>query len=238
MDYLTLRLQIASDIQKDIQLNTNLKMLRQKINAGTVIQKDLEDFSKIFGDSVSKYIKNYTSDGVESEFLSEFSNECLTPLYRQAQNTMLNVSKSAQEVKNKQSGIGMKAVDVKNDESRLVHINERFKEATSFDEVAFLTDSNVSRSVTRGAINDSLRANASAQSDAGLEILISRSDGGGCCDWCASMVGTYRSFDELPDNFWGVHRGCGCTIDYKVGRTSSKLSFKTREDGTMTKITE
>lgn len=238
MDYSALRLQITSDIQQDIQLNTNMKSLRQKINSGTVNQKDLESFSKVFGDSISKHVRKYTTDGVADEFLKEFSNECLTPIYRQAQTTMLNASKSAQAVKNKQSGIGMKPVDVDNDESRLIHINQRFEEATSFDEVAFLTESNVTRSVTRGAINDSLRANASAQSRAGLEILISRNDGSGCCNWCSSMVGTYTSFDALPDNFWGVHRGCGCTIDYKVGKTSSKLSFETKDDGTMTKITE
>lgn len=231
-------MQIASDLRQDIQLNANLKALRQKINSGIATYSDVDDFSKVLGDAVSKNMGRYIKDGVPSEYLTQFCDECLNPLYRQSQNTSIDASKAVQSIKNKKSGIGMKPVDVKPDESRLEHIKQRFEEATSYDEVAFLTDKNVARSITRGAVTDSIRGNAKAQSNAGLNVLISRSDGSGCCDWCSSVTGTFTSFDALPDGFWGIHRGCGCTIDYKVGKTSSKLSFETKEDGSITKITE
>ena len=71
-----------------------------------------------------------------------------------------------------------------------------------------------------------------------MNIRISRSDGSGCCDWCARVVGTYDSFDKLPDNFWGIHRGCSCVIDYRVGKTKSKIHFDTDENGKLSKVTE
>lgn len=236
MDYSTLKQQIINDIKEDS--NASSKALKKMIQDKTANYQTAAEYSKVFGDSISKNIGKSIAEGVPDDELGAFASEVLAPVYRQGQDTMLNACKNIQKIYNEEAGIELNPVDVKRDESRIEHIVERFEEAEKFDDVKFLINSNVARSITRGAVQDSIRANSKTHSDAGLKIRISRSDGSGCCDWCSSVVGTFESFDALPDGFWGVHRGCNCVIDYRVGNTRDRIRFDTDEHGNLSKVTE
>lgn len=236
MDYSTLKQQIVDEIVKSSAEDVNA--LRQLIKNKSANYQTVAEFSKVFGDTVSKCINKYTVEGITEEELAAFASKCLAPVYKSAQNTVLNACKRVQQLYNDQAGIGLKPVDVETDESRIQHIIERFNEASNYDEVEFLTNANVARSITRGAVQDSMRRNAKFHEDSGLNIRISRSDGSGCCAWCSTVVGTYDSFDALPDDFWLIHRGCSCVIDYKVGKTHDKIKYITWENGYREKVTE
>lgn len=236
MDYLTLKQQIADEIRQSPIASVNSKALRQMIQDGSANYQTVAEYSKVLGDVASKSIQRNIAEGIAEEELGAFAEECLAPVYRQCQKTILNACKGVQKIYNEQADIQLNPVDVPSDESRITHIVDRFNEAESFSDVEFLTNSNVARSITRGAVQDSIRSNASFQSKVGLEIKISRSDGSGCCDWCSSIVGTYDSFESLPSDFWKIHRGCSCVIDYRVGKTRDRLSFSTN-NGQLSKNT-
>lgn len=236
MDYSTLVKPICDEIIK--LSDKDFKALRKLINDKTASYQTVAEFSKVFGDTVSKCVNKYTIDGISEEELAAFASDCLAPVYKSAQNTVLNACKRVQQLYNDQAGIGLKPVDVETDESRIQHIIERFNEASNYEEVEFLTNANVARSITRGAVQDSMRRNAKFQEDSGLNIRISRSDGSGCCAWCSTVTGTYDSFEALPDDFWLIHRGCSCVIDYKVGKTHDKIKYITWENGYLEKVTE
>lgn len=235
-DYSTLKQQIINDIKEDSKSTS--KALKQMIQTETANYQTVAEYSKSFGESISKSIKKNIGEEIPAEELGQFATECLAPIYRQSQDTMLNACENVQKTYNKQAGIDLSPANVKQDESRIQNIIKRFEESDNFKDVAFLTESNVAKSITRGAVQDSIRENSKLQSDAGLKIRISRSDGSGCCDWCSSVTGTFDSFDALPEGFWGIHRGCNCVIDYRVGKTRNKISFNTDEKGNLTKITE
>lgn len=237
MDYSTLKLQIIDGIKQSPIAITNARALNQMIANGTANYTTVADYSKVLGDVASKSISRNITEDIESE-LEEFAVECLAPVYRQCQNTMLSACKNVQRIYNARAGIELNPVDVPRDESRIAHIIERFSGEETFDTLKFLTGADVARSITRGAVTDSIRANSKFQSEAGLKVLISRSDGSGCCDWCAGLVGTYDSFDKLPSDFWGIHRGCSCVIDYRVGKTKDRITFQTDKTGKISKATE
>lgn len=236
MDYSILKQQIVDDIKEDSRASS--QALKRLIKEEKANYQTAAEYSKVFGDSVSKSITKNIGEGIPDDELGEFASECLAPVYKQSQDTMLNACKSIQKIYNKQAGIELNPAEVKNDESRIQHIVERFDEAEKFEDVKFLTNANVARSITRGAVQDSIKSNSKMQSDAGLKIRISRSDGSGCCDWCSTVVGTFDSFDALPDGFWGIHRGCNCVIDYRVGNTKNRIHFETDEKGKLSKVTE
>lgn len=236
MDYSTLKQQIVDDIKEDSSASS--KALKKMVDDKTATYQTAAEYSKMLGDSISKSIEKNIADGVPEEDLGKFASEVLAPIYRQGQNTMLNACKSIQQNYNEDAEINLKPAEVKRDESRIQHMVERFEEAEKFEDVEFLTNANTTRSITRGAVQDSIRTNSKTHSDAGLKIRISRSDGSGCCDWCSSVVGTFESFDALPDGFWGIHRGCNCVIDYRVGNTRDRIRFDTDENGNLSKVTE
>lgn len=237
MEYSTLKQQIINDIKQSPIASTNAKALKQMIEDGSATYVDAAEYSKVLGDVVSKSITRNVAGEIAEEELGAFAEECLAPVYRSSQDTMLGACKNIQRVYNRQANLELNPVDVERDEDRILHIIERFKGDEPYDDLKFLINENVARSITRGAVQDSIRSNARFQSDAGLDITIARSDGSGCCDWCAGMVGTYDSFDKLPADFWGVHRGCSCVIDYRVGKTKNRISFVT-DSGKISKVTK
>lgn len=236
-DYSILKDKLLNELRHDIKLNAGYERLENKIKSGKVNYADVGEFSKSLGDSVAKKLEQYVAEGVAKEELEAFANEFLTPIYRDMQGSMLNACRTVQEIMNEEAGIGLNPVDVATDESRLKHIRDRFAEAEDFEDVRFLTEKNVSRSIARSSVSDSIKANSKAHEDAGLEIVLSRSDGSGCCDWCSGQTGVFHDFDELPDGFWQIHRGCSCVIDYRVGKTKTRLNYVTNDDGSLSKIT-
>lgn len=238
MDYSILKQQIAEEIKRSPRAITNSRALKLMLKNKTATYNTVAEYSKVLGDVASASIARNIAEGIADDELAAFAQECLAPIYRQCQDTMLNACTNVQTLYNEQAGISLKPVAVQRDESRIAHIIDRFNEAETFDAVKFLTNANVARSITRGAVNDSMKANSKFQSDSGLKTRISRSDGAGCCEWCATMVGTYDSVDKLPSDFWRIHRGCTCVIDYRVGKTNNRLSFKSNNNGRLEKVTE
>ena len=238
MDYSNLKQVILETIKEDPNAKANTKAFIRLIKNKYANYETAAEYSKMLGDVTAKAIEKNIIEGVSDEELLQFAQEVLAPVYTATQKTVLNACKSVQALYNEQAEVQLQPVDVKPDGSRITHIVDRFAEASNFDEVKFLINKNVARSITRGAVNDSMRSNAKAQSDAGLNVRISRTDGSGCCKWCSSLVGTYDSFDALPNDFWKIHRGCKCSIDYRTGKTKQKVYFKTDSKGKLEKVTE
>jgi len=63
------------------------------------------------------------------------------------------------------------------------------------------------------------QANASFRSRAGLDCRITRTGGAKCCDWCASVSGSFTT-SSAPDGIWGRHDNCKCSITYETRRGS------------------
>lgn len=233
MDYLTLKKQISSDIANDKQLNYIVKQLRYKLNNNTATYRDVVEFSKHLGNVTSSCIEKY---GIPEEMAGTYAEEVITPIFRQMQKTSISASKMVQQLLNDTNGIGLLPAEVATDESRLIHIVERFKEASDIKDVSFLVGADVAENIARSAVTDSLRANAKLLDDAGFESYVTRS-GSGCCAWCDSMLGTYP-INDVPKDFWRVHKSCTCSFDYKCKGKHSRITFSTSDDGIISKNTE
>lgn len=237
MDYSSLRQTIIDDVKSDETAKASSSALIRMIEGNVATYETATEYSKVLGDAVGNSIKKNIPQGVPDDELEAFATDCLSPVYRDSQRTMLKACQSVQQSINDKAGVIIKPVEVASDESRIEHIVERFKEAKSYDEVAFLTKNSVAQSITRGAVNDSIKANITSQQDAGLNVRIARRNNFNCCKWCESMVGEYTSLDDVPRDFWRIHKDCTCTIDYNVGKTRTQISFKTNKNS-LEKVTK
>lgn len=238
MDYSEIRDLIIKEIQTDKQLLTSFLAINKMIEDKTATYTALAEFSKVLGDRVGQnIIKNIIEDIPEGE-LTEFAEKCLAPIYKDMETTMLMLCNNVQFMQNAKAKIGLAPVNVQLDESRINNAVRRFAEAVDFASVKFLANSNTAKSIARNVVNESIKQNSEFQEKAGLNVLLSRSDNGGCCKWCKTVTGTFTSFEDLPVGFWAIHNGCGCTIDYKVGKTKSRLKFSTNENGKLKKYVE
>ena len=238
MDYSEIRDLIIKEIQTDKQLLTSFLAINRMIEDKTATYTALAEFSKVLGDRVGQnIIKNIIEDIPEGE-LTEFAEKCLAPIYKDMETTMLMLCNNVQFMQNAKAKIGLAPVNVQLDESRINNAVRRFAEAVDFASVKFLANSNTAKSIARNVVNESIKQNSEFQEKAGLNVLISRNENGKCCDWCKKVSGTFTSFEDLPVGFWAIHKGCSCTIDYKVGKTKSRLKFSTNENGKLEKYVE
>lgn len=233
-DFSSLKNQILDDIKQNKTVATSQQRINAQLKNGTANYKSAADFSKALGSAVGDSFKKNVTD-VANEELGQFARDVVAPVYSQEQKTMLSVCSKVQKQVNADADLDINPVEIKQDVSRIQHIIQRFEEASSFDEVSFLIGKNVAQSIARGAVNDSIEDNIDFQEDAGLQTLIVRTDGGGCCDWCASLCGEFHSREELPEDFWRVHRNCSCVIDYRVGKTKDKIKYITNKNGSLSK---
>ena len=222
---MTLKQKILNDIKTDKKALKDYKTIKSKIKNKTATYLDATNYSKSLGDAVSRHIKSNLNKDISTEELKEFAKSCLAPVYSNVQNTMISVCASVQQIYNDKAGIKLKPVEVKRDSSRINHIIDRFNDAEAFEDVEFLIGENVTRSIARGALTDCIMFNAIFHKDSGLKTIITRSDNGGCCEWCSGVAGTFNSYDNLPKDFWAVHRNCSCTIDYEVQKSNPKIRY-------------
>lgn len=232
-DYSDLKQQILNDIRKDSALKTDIGKFNQKIRDKSATYDDAVKLSKSIGDTTSKCLKA-SAVNVTNETLAEYAEEIIQPVYTALQSTSLSASKQVQAIFNDQVGIQMNPADVKPNASRIKHIVDRFKEASLFDDVSFLLGEAVAENIARGAVTDSLKENAKQYDAAGFETYVIR-EGSGCCAWCDEMTGKY-SLDELPNDFWRVHKDCTCSFEYKAKNTHTKITYSTNK-GVITKNT-
>lgn len=233
MDYSILMQNIQNDIKSDKQLNDITNQLIIKLRKNTATYNDVTEYSKHLGNVTSKYLMKY---GIPEEEIGIYAEEIVAPIYRSMQKTSITASKKVQQLLNDTNGIGIAPANVATDESRISHIVTRFKETSNIEDVSFLVGENVAENIARGAVTDSLKANAKQLDDVGFETYVTRS-GSGCCKWCDSMTGTYP-INDVPSDFWRVHKDCTCSFDYKCKGKNSRITFTTSDSGKLTKNTE
>jgi len=94
---------------------------------------------------------------------------------------------------------------------------------------------NLIKQKTIGAVDETIRKNAEAREEMGLEVSIVRtySDVGlragtkysEDCAWCLERCGEWDNYKDAYDaGCFERHPGCLCTIDYHVGKTHSVSS--------------
>lgn len=236
IDYSTLRQELIEEIKSDPKTRAAVQKMSKSIIDNTATYNDAYKLADVLGNTTGTALEKAVASLGEEE-LAELAAQVINPVYRNMQNTLLSAGRSVQSIFNDNNGLGVKPVNVKNDEDRLNNILKRFSEAENFEKVKFLTQPYVAENIAKSAVTDSVKRNADNFDRAGLEVEYIRSDGAGCCSWCSGIVGKYTK-DNLPSDFWRVHKGCNCTFEYKVGGTHTKIKYGTDKNGKLRKETE
>lgn len=236
MDYQSLSKTLQNNVSNDIRVTSEYGKVLRALKSNTATYKEVERFANVLGRVISVKVESVLPNIQDTE-IGLFAKHTLKPLYKNSQKTVLNVATQTQKSINKRNGIGVKCASVVSDQSRVDHIVTRFFEAEKLEDVRFLTEKNVLQNMMRGAVIDTIKANAEALERAGAQTIMSRYSSSGCCEWCDSVSGSYERGTE-PDGFWNVHTDCNCTIEYKCTFTGTydKVTFETHKNSKGKKI--
>lgn len=192
------------------------KLLALKGKKATHI--DSNEFAIELGTILSKaFIDNIEKDRLpDGRMYFNIANRVIKPNMKKNFDLIGDYSKEVQDELNRQSKISLKAIKPKINEEKIDNLVSKISDYEDFDKAKWLLDEpivNFSQSI----VDDTVKENAEFQYKSGLEPRIVRKMHGQCCDWCATVVGTFKYPDEVPPAVYKRHRYCRCTVEYLPG---------------------
>ena len=89
------------------------------------------------------------------------------------------------------------------------------------------------KNVIQSFYDNFLQANAEKRASVGYKTTISREMVGGCCEWCAAVVGTW-DIDKAPKDVYRRHRFCDCVVTVHSAKEYtdvwSKKTYSTKKE--------
>lgn len=113
-------------------------------------------------------------------------------------------------------------------------IGHALADATKPDEVIRRRARSATETATKAIHDDRMESEAKFRHKAGLDCRITRVAVNGCCPWCSKVAGRYV-YGEEPDDIYGRHDNCDCTVTFENGRKRqdvwSKREWESPEPG-------
>ena len=212
-----------ADIQRIIRIYQT--MMRNDKQAQSLAEaardmKSAEKYAERAGDNMMRAIKNSVELSGMSE---EEAKPIVTALLNKVHNDAVRIAQRAQRNINERAGNGLGTLAAEFDK----HLAETIAEDVAGKE---LTDGYIRNRIihsARKAVDDTIAANARAHEDMGLVVHITRTyddvglhDGKDQCEWCLERCGEWDNYEDAYNaGAFERHPGCGCIIDYHVGKT-------------------
>ena len=172
-----------------------------------------EILKNVFGENITE---NILEDGILTE---EIANILIRPNMIKNYDIVSTYSTDVQQMLNKQSAIGLKAMKPPVNKDRIDGIVKKIAEK-EFNETKWLLEEPIIN-FTQSVVDDAIKYNTELQYNSGLRPKIKRKEFGKCCDWCRQVVGEY-DYPDVPDDVYKRHRYCRCTVEYLPGNSKAQ----------------
>lgn len=193
----------------------------KKATNGIKSYGDAQDYAGKLGRILADALGN-DFDGVDEASLSQV----LRTVLKRAYDDSTTAAASAQRWQNARAKLGIGTLRAEFDPADADKVAEEL--AGKIVEAGFVQ--NLLSQKTLGAVDETIRKNAEAHEEMGLEVHIVRtySDVGlrsgtkysEDCEWCLSRCGEWDNYKDAYDaGCFERHPGCLCVIDYHVGKT-------------------
>lgn len=233
-----------------------LKKIKNEFNLRFIDNKKIEKLNQLLFDrkatyqeanelavEVGKILKNVFGENITENILEngvlteEIANILIRPNMMRNYDIVSTYSTDVQQLLNRQSDIGLKAMKPPINKDRIDGIVKKIAEK-EFNDTKWLLGEPIIN-FTQSVVDDTIRHNTELQYKSGLKPKIKRKEFGKCCDWCRQVVGEYE-YPDVPDNVYKRHRYCRCTVEYLPGNGKAQdvWSKKWKNIGESDKIKE
>ena len=216
--------QILRVYGKHLQKNVRLKALAEKAWSYEDAHKFADEAASLLCDVLKMYMDPATvtyDDAVQIfEAVMQKNYSEVTRVCAKVQNGMY-----------RKAGVGLKALTPEFNAEKARGL------ATAITVAEEVTDDyvwNLVKNNALGVVDDMIRINSEASENVGLYVHIVRKyddvglhNGKDVCQWCMDRVGDWTDYGEAyRAGAFERHPGCGCVIDYHVGKTHTWSNMK------------
>lgn len=186
----------------------------EKLKEAARDYEGLDLYAERLGDNLARAFRVIGAEDLpKGRMYYNIADKVVRPLLEDNWNTVVQAGIEVQKGINAAAGIGLKPIIPKPESDRIYSLTFKISEYENFADAQWLLGEPVTNIIMRAA-DAMAEGNALFQHNAGVETRFTRNVRYKCCDWCAERAGTWTYFD-MPDDFWGRHEHCRCTIDYK-----------------------
>lgn len=193
-----------------------MQIIESKLKRHAATYTDAEGFAQEIGKALTSIFREYLPEALTDGKLYRAAADVLVknPMIR-AGKDIGKVVKRIQESMNDAAGIGMNAIIPELNQDQINGIITGICNADSFSSNMEQFMDQV-ENFMEGHVDDCVRANAEAQSEAGLTVTVQRIADAKCCRWCSGLSGSYPYEDVRNRNndVWRRHNNCHCQIIY------------------------
>ena len=208
------------------QLRKNVRLNHLAENAWNY--NDAHDFASKAAELLCDVLKLYMDPATVTY---DDAVQIFTAVMKKNHEEVARVCAKAQNDMYKKAGVGLKALtpDFNADKARGLATVVTDTEEITDDYIRTLIKNN-----SLAVVDDSIRVNAAAATNLGLAVHITRTyddvglhNGKDVCQWCMDRQGEWDNYQEaLAAGAFERHPGCGCMIDYHVGKTHTWSNTK------------
>ena len=223
--YLDLLEKIKNDFNLSFNDNKKIEKLSQLLFDNKATYKEANDLALEVGEILKKVFgDNLTEDLFEDGILNEdIANMIIRPNMMKNYDIVSTYSTDVQQLLNRQSDIGLKAMKPPVNKDRIDGIVKKLAEKEFSGTKWLLAEPIIN--FTQSVVDQVIKYNAELQYNAGLNPKIVRKEFGSCCDWCRKLVGEY-DYPDVPDDVYKRHRYCRCTVEYVKGSKIQNVHTK------------
>lgn len=195
--------------------DTTIAAIRKKVENGRATMNDMSVYSRQLGMRLRQAIESTVrpEDLPDETMYQNIAHSILDPLLRENYDEINHICAETQRELDRKARIGLTPQTVEYPAERVMtaSFGAAAKELAS-DAVKVL--GRTSENITASASDEYMKTNAEYRSKAGLDAYIVRTDGAGCCKWCAALAGKFKYPDDIPDDVFRRHDNCTCDVSY------------------------
>lgn len=204
--------ELKAAINDEIAQNARIAAIRSRIDAGTADFLDSELYTAITAE--------ITAEQMRRNVLALSDREpSFVGVVRERYTDTFATFNAVQRILDAVTGIRIRTVQPEFENDRAHKIGHSLNDPTVPESVIERRAYSATENFVRSQHDRCTQANASFRSRAGLDCRITRTGGAKCCDWCASVSGSFTT-SSAPDGIWGRHDNCKCSITYETRRGS------------------
>ena len=207
--------ELAALIRAEIERDSRLQTIRQRIRDGKADFSDSERYAEIEAEITGRVMRNnvLTLEDRQASYVAAT---------RERHKDIFGVFSEVQEQKDAKDGVRIKPQEPPFDEKRAGKIGHALEDKTVPDETIQRRAESATETFIRSQHDDCMKYNAEFRDRAGMTSYIIRDGSAKCCDWCADVSGKF-TLDSAPSGIWGRHDNCKCSIQYDAKKGGRQL---------------
>lgn len=211
---------VAETFREELKNSRKIAALRKKLAEGKADYGDADEFAAAVGEALAaaygKHVSSITLP--DGKMYYNIAERLIPPGLRESYMLASQYAEETQQLLNKMAGIGIRPQRAEYNLDREKGLIEYVVKSDQYDLVRKSFEQDLINFV-QAVVTETLRQNAEFQYQAGLSPVIRRTAQGGCCDWCARLVGIfpYEEVRETGSDVYRRHRACRCKVTYDPG---------------------